>query len=42
MRYFENCIFVVLLAACLWSCGFSGKVRPILDKARKTEVSDQL
>ena len=33
MRYFENCIFAVLLAACLWSCGFSGKVRPILDKA---------
>ncbi len=33
MRNFENYIFAIILVACLWSCGHTGKVRPILDRA---------
>ena len=33
MRNFENYLFAIILAACLWSCGHIGTVRPILDKA---------
>ena len=33
MRNFENYIFAIILMACLWSCGHTSKVRPILDRA---------
>lgn len=33
MRNFENYIFAIILAICLWSCGHTSKVRPILDRA---------
>ncbi len=33
MRNFENYIFCIILALCLWSCGYTSTVRPILDRA---------
>ncbi len=33
MRNFENYIFGIILAICLWSCGHTSTVRPILDRA---------
>ena len=33
MRFFENFLFGVILAACLWSCGHAGSARPVLDRA---------
>ena len=36
MRNFENYIFAIILVACLWSCGHTGKVRPILDRGSLT------
>ena len=33
MRNFENYIFAIILTVCLWSCGHTSTVRPILDQA---------
>lgn len=33
MRNFGNYIFVIIMSLCLWNCGYTSKVRPILDKA---------
>lgn len=33
MRNLENYIFGLILALCLWSCGHTSSVRPILDRA---------
>ena len=33
MRFFENFLFGVILAACLWSCGHVNSARTILDRA---------
>jgi len=33
MRHFENFIFALVLALCLWSCGRTSSVRPVLDRA---------
>ena len=35
MRHFENLLFAFILALCLWSCGRTGNVRPVLDRAEE-------
>ncbi len=39
MRNFENYIFAIILAVCLWSCGHNSSVRPILDRAEMSMES---
>ena len=35
MRHFENFLFAFILGLCLWSCGRTGNVRPVLDRAEE-------
>lgn len=33
MRNFENYIFIIILSLCVWNCGHTSSVRPLLDRA---------
>lgn len=35
MRHFETLLFALILTACLWSCGRTNDVRPVLDRAEE-------